>query len=381
MKRFGLQVSNTAARRWGSTVAPPRCDWTKDEVAKIYDMPLLDLMHKAASVHRENFDSNEVQQATLLSLKTGGCTEDCGYCSQSSKHKTFVKPSKFLEVDHVLEKARKAKAAGSTRFCMGTAWREAGKKHSFNRVVHLVKEVSAMGMETCCTLGMLTKDQAKELREAGLTAYNHNLDTSREHYPNVVSTRSYDERLQTVENVREAGISVCCGGILGIDEKEEDRVGLIHTLATLPEHPESVPINALVAVPGTPLGDRQIAKGGMVTWMDMIRAIATARIVMPKTMVRLSAGRKEFSVSEQAMMFYCGANSIFTGDQLLTTANPEFMADAKMFTDLGLKGKVPYTGATAKFKPSQWDDVEDDESFAIKTTVVGSVGKVQANAC
>eukprot|EP01064_Diplonema_japonicum_P006821 TRINITY_DN1464_c0_g1_i1.p1 TRINITY_DN1464_c0_g1~~TRINITY_DN1464_c0_g1_i1.p1 ORF type:complete len:394 (+),score=142.16 TRINITY_DN1464_c0_g1_i1:61-1182(+) len=348
-----------------------RHDWTLSEVDALYKLPLLDLIHKAATVHRANFDSNEVQQATLLSLKTGGCNEDCGYCSQSVNHKTFVKPTPMLTTEQVLENAKKAKAAGSTRFCMGTAWRGVGKKNSFNKVLQMVKDVSALGLETCCTLGLLDAKQAVQLREAGLTAYNHNLDTSREHYKKVVSTRTYDDRLQTIANVRDAGISVCCGGILGIDEQVEDRVGLVHTLATMPEHPESVPINALVPVSGTPIGDKQLARGGTVSWDEMIRAISVARITMPKAMVRLSAGRTEFSVSEQALMFYAGANSIFTGDTLLTTPNPEFSEDAQMFTLLGLKGKVPYTGATAKFRPTAWADVGEGEPVVLKTEVAG----------
>eukprot|EP01059_Diplonema_ambulator_P020879 TRINITY_DN3481_c3_g1_i1.p1 TRINITY_DN3481_c3_g1~~TRINITY_DN3481_c3_g1_i1.p1 ORF type:complete len:392 (+),score=109.76 TRINITY_DN3481_c3_g1_i1:48-1178(+) len=353
------------------TAGTLRHDWTLEEVDKLYKLPLLDLLHKAATVHRENFDSNEVQQATLLSLKTGGCSEDCGYCSQSVSHKTFVKPTPMLTPEEVLENARKAKAAGSTRFCMGTAWRGVGKKNSFNKVLQMVKDVSSLGLETCCTLGLLDAKQAVQLREAGLTAYNHNLDTSRSHYKNVVSTRTYEDRLETIANVRAAGISVCCGGILGINEEEHDRVSLIHTLATMPEHPESVPINALVPVKGTPLGDKQLAKGQKVTWVDMIRAISVARITMPKSMVRLSAGRSDFSVAEQALMFYAGANSIFTGDKLLTTPNPEFSEDAAMFELLGLKGKVPYTGATAKFRPEAWADVGEDEPVVLKTRVAG----------
>lgn len=329
-----------------------RHDWTRTEVAEIYHQPLLELVFQAATVHRSGFfDAQEVQQSTLLSIKTGGCGENCGYCSQSQSFKTAVKPTPMMKVDEVLDAARRAKEAGSTRFCMGTAWRGVGQKNSFQHILTMVKEVSAMGMETCCTLGLLNAEQAKELKNAGLTAYNHNLDTSPEHYPNIVSTRTYADRLETLANVREAGISVCCGGILGIAETEEDRIGLLHTLATLPEHPESVPINALVPIEGTPLGDRQIKMGKGVTWRDMLRSIATARIVMPQSMVRLSAGRMEFSQEAQAMMFLCGANSIFTGDKLLTTANPKFSEDAAMFEVLGLKGKKPFTGPTAHLRP------------------------------
>ncbi|OQR87792.1 biotin synthase [Achlya hypogyna] len=317
-----------------------RTDWSYEEVKEIYNKPLLELIYQAATVHRIHFDPREVQQCTLLSIKTGGCTEDCKYCSQSSKHKTFVKPEPRKKVDEVLEMAARAKAAGSTRFCMGSAWREVGKKNAFKDVLTMVREVNNMGMEVCCTLGMITEEQAVQLKEAGLAAYNHNLDTSREHYPNVITTRTYDDRLNTIANVRKAGISVCCGGILGIGEKDDDRVGLLHTLATMEEHPESVPVNALVSVQGTPLADANLKA---VTAFDMARAIATARILMPKTMVRLSAGRMSFSDAEQGFLFMAGANSIFNGDTLLTTANPAFEKDNQLFTDLGLVGKKSHT--------------------------------------
>ncbi|RLN92140.1 hypothetical protein BBJ28_00014912 [Nothophytophthora sp. Chile5] len=311
-------------------------DWTKDEVQAIFDQPLLELVYKAATVHRMHFDPTEVQQCTLLSIKTGGCTEDCGYCSQSSRHKTFVKPEPTKKVQEVVEMARRAKAAGSTRFCMGSAWREVGKKNAFKHILEMVREVKAMDLEVCCTLGMLTEEQAVQLKEAGLSAYNHNLDTSREHYAKVITTRTYDDRLQTISNVRKAGISVCCGGILGLGEEKVDRIGLLHTLATMEEHPESVPVNALVAVEGTPLFDEEIAP---VTAFDMARTIATARILMPKTMVRLSAGRMSFTDAEQGLLFMAGANSIFNGDTLLTTANPAFEKDKQLFASMGLTGK------------------------------------------
>ncbi|CAJ1329718.1 unnamed protein product, partial [Effrenium voratum] len=358
--------------RVGRAFSALRHDWTRAEAAgaevgEIYHRPLLELVFEAASVHRGYFNPREVQQSTLLSIKTGGCGENCGYCSQSQSFKTPVKPTPMMKVDEVLEAARRAKEAGSTRFCMGTAWRGVGEKKSFQHILTMVKEVSGMGMETCCTLGLLNADQARQLKEAGLTAYNHNLDTSPEHYPNIVSTRTYADRLETLANVREAGISVCCGGILGIAETEEDRIGLLHTLATLPEHPESVPINALVAIEGTPLGDRQIKMGTKVTWRDMVRSIATARIVMPQSMVRLSAGRLEFSEEAQAMMFLAGANSIFTGDKLLTTPNPKFSEDAAMFEALGLQGKKPFTGPTAELRPS-WAEIEvPSPSFGAST--------------
>eukprot|EP00416_Gambierdiscus_australes_P040930 CAMPEP_0171107908 /NCGR_PEP_ID=MMETSP0766_2-20121228/67784_1 /TAXON_ID=439317 /ORGANISM="Gambierdiscus australes, Strain CAWD 149" /LENGTH=406 /DNA_ID=CAMNT_0011569321 /DNA_START=50 /DNA_END=1270 /DNA_ORIENTATION=+ len=356
------------SKGWGSTSITAeggqvRHNWTRDEVRKIYQQPLLELVFRAACIHRIHFNPQEVQQSTLLSIKTGGCGENCGYCSQSQHFKTMVKPTPMLRIDSVLEAARRAKEAGSTRFCMGTAWRGAGKKRAFEDILAMVKGVSELGLETCCTLGLVNAEQAVRLKEAGLTAYNHNLDTSPEHYPNIVSTRTYADRLETLANVREAGISVCCGGILGIAESEEDRVGLLTTLATLPVHPESVPINALVPIEGTPLGDKQIAKGGKVHWHEMVRAIATARVVMPRSCVRMSAGRMSFTQEAQAFMFLAGANSIFTGDTLLTTANPDFSEDARMFAVLGLKGKAPFTGVTADFRPD-WVPAQTNEEIS-----------------
>lgn len=330
-------------RSMGGVTATVRHDWTKPEIAAIYNLPFHELMYRASTVHRMYWDPSEVQQCTLLSIKTGGCTEDCSYCSQSTRHKTFVKPTPTMKVQEVLEAARQAKEAGSTRFCMGAAWRELGnKKNAFNHILEMVRGVNGMGLEVCCTLGMLNAEQAKQLKEAGLTAYNHNLDTSPEHYPKVISTRTYEDRLNTIANVRDAGISVCCGGILGLGEQDADRVGLLHVLATLPEHPESVPINALVSVEGTPLGDSEDID--RVDAFDMARMIATARIVMPRTMVRLSAGRLSFSEAEQFLMFQAGANSIFNGEKLLTTANPEFDADQALFNKLGFKGKPAHKG-------------------------------------
>mmetsp|Transcript_33157 Transcript_33157/g.104890 ORF Transcript_33157/g.104890 Transcript_33157/m.104890 type:complete len:363 (-) Transcript_33157:242-1330(-) len=326
----------------GGEAVQVRNSWTREEIAEIYNRPLLDLVFEAARVHRMFFDPREVQQCTLISIKTGGCTEDCGYCSQSVKHKTFVKPTPQMKVDEVLAAARRAKEAGSTRFCMGAAWRElGGKKNAFKHILSMVSGVKEMGMECCATLGMLTPEQARQLKDAGLTAYNHNLDTSPEYYPKVITTRSYEDRLQTIENVRDAGIAVCSGGILGLGEQPMDRVGLIHSLATLPEHPESVPINALVPVDGTPLADSGVAD--VPTVWDMARTIATARITMPRTVVRLSAGRLEMSHAEQAMLFMAGANSIFNGDKLLTTPNPELDTDSQLFETLGLRGKPAFS--------------------------------------
>ncbi|CAO3620789.1 unnamed protein product [Cunninghamella blakesleeana] len=326
------QATNTAALH---AAGPLRNDWTREEIQAIYDSPFLELMYQAAKVHRENFVPYEVQQSTLLSIKTGGCTEDCKYCPQSSRYKTNVQAQKMLDEDVIIEAAQRAKDAGSTRFCMGAAWRDlAGRKSNFKKILGHVKTIRGMGMEVCCTLGMLNEQQAKELKEAGLTAYNHNLDTSREFYPKIISTRTYDERLDTIGNAQKAGISVCSGGIIGLGEKEEDRVGLLHSLSTLPQHPESVPVNALLAVKGTPLEDQQ-----PVSVFEMVRMIATARIIMPKSMVRLSAGRVRFSMAEQSMCFMAGANSIFTGDKLLTTPNNEYNDDKKMFEVLGLVPK------------------------------------------
>lgn len=320
---------------------PVRSDWTYAEIRAVYESPLLELLRDAGAAHRAHWDSREVQQCTLLSIKTGGCTEDCGYCSQSVRHKTHVKPTRQLPVDDVLEAAKRAKAAGSSRFCMGAAWRELGnKKKAFREILEMVEAVNNEGLEVCATLGMLSEEQALQLKRAGLHAYNHNLDTSREYYPSVISTRTYDDRLKTIENVKKAGLSVCSGAILGLGEQRKDRVALLQELATLKGgHPESVPINALVAVEGTPIGDG--GKATPVDVFDMCRMIATARIVLPKTMVRLSAGRGGFSDGEQAMMFMAGANSIFNGDMLLTTPNPAFNQDQALFDKLGLTGLKP----------------------------------------
>jgi biotin synthase len=314
-----------------------RNDWTISEIKEIYDTPLLDLIYRAATLHREHNAIGEVQVCTLLSIKTGGCPEDCAYCPQAARYNTGVNVQALMKKEEVLEYAAKAKSAGSTRFCMGAAWREVRDNKDFDRVLDMVKGVNQMGMEVCCTLGMLNEDQAKKLADAGLYAYNHNLDTSQEYYSEIISTRTYDDRLETLENVRKAGVTVCCGGIIGLGETHADRVKMLHTLSTLPQHPESVPINALVRVKGTPLENNPKVD----TW-DMIRMIATARILMPGTMVRLSAGRAEMSAAEQALCFMAGANSIFAGEKLLTTPNPSFEEDNIMFELLGLKPRVAF---------------------------------------
>lgn len=314
-----------------------RNDWTKEEISEIYNSPLLELIYKAATLHREYHATGEVQVCTLLSIKTGGCPEDCAYCPQAARYNTGVDVQALMKKEEVLAYAERAKSAGSTRFCMGAAWREVRDNKDFDRVLDMVKGVNGLGMEVCCTMGMLTEEQAKKLHDAGLYAYNHNVDTSEEHYTDIITTRTYDDRLETLGNVRKAGISVCSGGIIGLGETHEDRIGMLHTLATLPTHPGSVPINALVRVKGTPLQDNP-----KVDIWDMIRMIATARLIMPAAMVRLSAGRAEMSISEQALCFMAGANSIFSGDKLLTTPNPAFDEDNAMFQLLGLKSREAF---------------------------------------
>ncbi|MBC7903465.1 MAG: biotin synthase BioB [Gemmatimonadaceae bacterium] len=314
-----------------------RTDWTKNEIAEIYNSPLLELVYRAATVHRNFQDTAEVQVCTLLSIKTGGCPEDCAYCPQAARFNTGVDVQALMKKEDVLSYAEKARAAGSTRFCMGAAWREVRDNRDFDRVLDMVKGVNQLGMEVCCTMGMLTEEQAAKLHEAGLYAYNHNVDTSAEHYSDIITTRTYNDRLRTLNTVRKAGISVCSGGIIGLGESHEDRIGMLHTLSTLPQHPESVPINALVRVKGTPLQDNP-----KVDIWDMVKMIATARIIMPKTMVRLSAGRTEMTIAEQAFCFMAGANSIFAGDKLLTTPNPSFDEDKAMFELLGLKPRVAF---------------------------------------
>ncbi|MGB3181924.1 MAG: biotin synthase BioB [Cyclobacteriaceae bacterium] len=316
-----------------------RNNWTREEIAEIYNQPIMELIYQGATAHREFHDPNEVQVCTLLSVKTGGCPEDCAYCPQAARYHTDVEVHKLLPVDEVIRAAANAKEAGSTRFCMGAAWREVRNNRDFDKVIDMVKGVNDMGMEVCCTLGMLSEEQAQKLKEAGLYAYNHNLDTSEEYYDDIITTRNYDDRLDTLGNVRKTGISVCSGGIIGMGEDHNDRVGMLHTLATLPEHPESVPVNALVPVEGTPLEEQP-----RVSVYEMLRMIATARIIMPKAMVRLSAGRVSMSTEEQALCFLAGANSIFAGDKLLTTPNPEEDMDSQMFQTLNLKPRPSFKG-------------------------------------
>lgn len=315
----------------------PRTDWTREEIAAIFDLPFTELLFRAAEVHRAHHKPDEVQLCTLLSIKTGGCPEDCGYCSQSVKADSGVEASKLMDVREVLQSAARAKDAGSQRFCMGAAWRNP-KERDMPAIVEIVKGVREMGLETCMTLGMLSPKQADMLAEAGLDYYNHNIDSSPEYYERVITTRTMQDRLDTLENVRSAGINVCSGGIVGMGETRDDRVGFIHTLSTLPQHPESVPVNALVPVKGTVLGDMladtPLAK---IDDIEFVRTVAAARITMPLSMVRLSAGRESMSEAAQALCFMAGANSIFTGDKLLTAPNAGDDADAALFARLGLK--------------------------------------------
>lgn len=316
--------------------------WTREEINEIYHLPFMELVYQAATIHRQHHDPQEVQVCTLLSIKTGGCPEDCAYCPQAARYHTHVKAHKLLDVSEVMQKATRAQQAGSTRFCMGAAWREVRDNRDFDKVLEMVKGVNALGMEVCCTLGMLSDEQAQKLKAAGLYAYNHNLDTSEEHYEDIISTRTYQDRLNTLENVRNNKLSVCSGGIIGLGETVEDRIGMLHTLANLPEQPESVPVNALVPVPGTPLEEQP-----KVPVWDMVRMIATARIIMPKAMVRLSAGRIRMTFEEQALCFMAGANSIFSGEQLLTTPNPEENDDKALFQVLNIKPRKAFKEDTS----------------------------------
>lgn len=312
-----------------------RHDWTTGEVIALFNLPFNDLLFEAQSVHRKHFDPNQVQISTLLSIKTGGCAEDCGYCPQSAHFSTGVKASKLMCRDDVLEEARKAKEAGASRFCMGAAWRSP-KDKDIEQVAAMIEGVKALGLETCATLGMLTPAQATRLKESGLDYYNHNIDTSKEYYPNIITTRTFEDRLDTLANVREAGMHVCCGGIVGMGESVADRAEMLRTLSNLPKHPESVPINLLVQVGGTPLAGQK-----KVDPFDFVRTIAVARILMPKSFVRLSAGREEMNEQMQALCFLAGANSIFYGERLLTTPNPDTDRDKALFSRLGLTPLIP----------------------------------------
>ncbi len=308
-----------------------------EELQEIYNTPLLELVYKAATVHREHHDPTEVQISTLLSIKTGGCPEDCAYCPQAARYHTDIEKNDLMTLDQVKSAAQAAKDDGSSRLCMGAAWRNVKDNAEFDQVLEMVRTVNDMGMEVCATLGMLTENQAQRLKDSGLYAYNHNLDSSEEHYKEIISTRGYDDRLQTIENARKADLTVCSGGIIGLGETVDDRLKMLETLANMEKAPESVPINALVPVEGTPLEEQETAS----VW-EMVRMIATTRIAIPETQVRLSAGRTEMSLEGQALCFMAGASSIFAGDKLLTTPNPDFVSDMEMFDILGLKPKAPF---------------------------------------
>ena len=320
-----------------------RNNWTLSEIEEIYNRPLLDLIFEAATVHRQNKAYSEVQISSLISIKTGGCKEDCAYCPQAARYHTDVEVHPLMTVEKVMERAAVAKANGASRLCMGAAWREVRDNRDFDRVLEMVSEVNDMGLEVCCTLGMLTYEQAERLKQAGCFAYNHNIDTSSDNYENIITTRTFDDRLNTLKNVKKAKLSVCCGGIIGLGETDDDRIKMLHTLSTMEEHPDSVPVNALVPVAGTPL-----ANNSKVQIDEMLRMIATARILMPRSVVRLSAGRNDMSLSDQALCFMAGANSIFAGEKLLTTPNPDFDTDMQMFKMLGLTPRKAFKDVKEK---------------------------------
>ena len=321
---------------------------TKDQLLELYNKPLLELVFEAATVHRQYHNPREVQMSSLLSIKTGGCPEDCGYCPQAARYQTDVDAHKLMSVDSVIEQAKNAKANGSSRLCMGAAWREVRDNKDFDSVVEMVQAVNDLDMEVCCTLGMLNEEQAMRLKKAGLFAYNHNLDSSKEFYGDIISTREYEDRLNTIENARKAGITVCSGGIIGMGEAVEDRIGLLMSYMAMETPPESIPINALVAVEGTPLEDQK-----PIEQWEMIRMVATTRVVFPESVVRLSAGRTKMSMEAQALCFMAGAGSIFAGDKLLTTPNPEFNEDKEMFEILGLIPKAAFADGE---KPISYPD-------------------------
>ena len=318
-----------------------RNDWSREEIQALYQQPLMDLLFQAQQVHREHFTANTVQVSTLLSIKTGKCPEDCKYCSQSAHYDAKLEAEKRIAVDKVIQEAKQALASGSSRFCMGAAWRNPHER-DMPYVLEMVQEVKALGLETCMTLGMLNASQAERLKDAGLDYYNHNLDTSREYYSHIISTRSFDDRLDTLDHVRQAGLKVCSGGIVGLGESRNDRIGLLYELATLVIHPESVPINMLVPIEGTPMAD--VEKLDVIEW---IRTIAVARLLMPKSYIRLSAGRESLTDSDQALAFMAGANSIFSGEKLLTTPNTAQGRDQKLFEKLGLVAEQPKSSVRA----------------------------------
>ncbi|KAL3448473.1 hypothetical protein BJX65DRAFT_63842 [Aspergillus insuetus] len=378
IRSYGTVQSSHTAASFASKIPPalreataataPRTNWTRDEVQQIYETPLNQLTYAAAAVHRRFHDPSAIQMCTLMNIKTGGCSEDCSYCAQSSRYSTGLKATKMSPVDDVLKAARIAKANGSTRFCMGAAWRDMrGRKTSLKNVKQMVSGVREMGMEVCVTLGMIDENQAKELKDAGLTAYNHNLDTSREFYPSIITTRSYDERLQTLSHVRDAGINVCSGGILGLGEADSDRIGLIHTVSSLPSHPESFPVNALVPIKGTPLGDRKV-----IPFDKLLRTVATARIVLPATIVRLAAGRISLTEEQQVQCFMAGANAVFTGEKMLTTDCNGWDEDRVMFERWGFYPMRSFEKETSAVTPQQ--EVEPAAQESEKVSAAPAAG-------
>ena len=335
-------------------------NWTKAEIKELYNSPLIELIYQAASVHREHHDPKEVQISKLLSIKTDGCPEDCAYCPQAARYHTDIEGNNLMSLEEVVKLADEAKSEGSSRVCMGAAWRNVKDDAEFDQVLEMVRTVNGMDMEVCCTLGMLTENQAQRLADAGLYAYNHNLDTSEEYYKEIISTRGYEDRLKTIENARNAKLTVCSGGIIGMGEKDEDRISMLHTFSIMRPQPESVPINSLVAVEGTPLEEQK-----QVSIWEMIRMIATTRSVLPESAVRLSAGRTQMSDEGQALCFLSGANSIFAGDKLLTTPNPEFNKDLELFKILGIqpmkaykKGDKPAVNERYKESPAQKEKIK-----------------------
>lgn len=344
-------------------MAETKHNWTKEEILEIYNKPLMELLYEAATVHRKNHDPNTVQVSTLLSIKTGGCPEDCGYCPQAARYHTNLEGNDLMTVQQVKAQALRAKSSGSSRVCMGAAWRNVKDGPEFDQVLEMVRTINKLDMEVCCTLGMLTENQAQRLAEAGLYAYNHNLDSSEEYYKEVISTRGFQDRLDTIENVRKTNVTVCSGGIIGMGEKIEDRAGMLVALSTLNPQPESVPINALVAVEGTPMEDQE-----PVSIWEMVRMVATTRIVIPETQVRLSAGRTQMTREGQAMCFFAGANSIFAGDKLLTTPNPDVNEDMDMFKQLGLNPQKPFLKhvhpQTVEAKDSQYTDLGEKPKWS-----------------
>ncbi|MBO0356035.1 biotin synthase BioB [Muricauda ruestringensis] len=362
-------------------------DWSKEEILEIYNKPLMELLYEAATEHRRYHDPNTVQVSTLVSIKTGGCPEDCGYCPQAARYHTDIEGNELMSVQQVKAQALRAKSSGSSRVCMGAAWRNVKDGPEFDQVLEMVRTINKLDMEVCCTLGMVTENQAKRLAEAGLYAYNHNLDSSEEYYKEVISTRGYEDRLQTIDNVRKTNVTVCSGGIIGMGERVEDRAGMLVALSSLSPHPESVPINALVAVEGTPLEGQE-----PVSIWEMVRMVATTRIVMPFTQVRLSAGRTQMTKEGQAMCFFAGANSIFAGDKLLTTPNPDVNEDMELFKSLGLKPQKPFIKKTqpktVEAEDSEYQDlgekprwsrpnhhIERNKETAVKNLIDGEMAK------